>query len=36
MLRDEAPGKLFKFRKQWGFFLVYSLMIKYISFSAIL
>ena len=24
MMREEAPGKLFKFHKQRGFFLVYS------------
>ena len=29
MMREEAPGKLFKFNKQSRFFLSYSLMIKY-------
>lgn len=33
MMREEAPGKLFKFNKQPKFFLSDSLMIKYRSFS---
>ena len=33
MVREEAYSKLFKFDKQWRFFLVYSLMIKCSSFS---
>ena len=33
MTGKEAPSKLFHFHKQWGFFLVYSLMTKYSSFS---
>ena len=32
MTGEEAPSKLFNFHKQWGFFLVYSLITKYSSF----
>ena len=33
MAGEELPSKLFSFHKRWGFFLVYSLMTKYSSFS---
>ena len=28
MMREEAPNKLFKLHKQWGFFLAYSLLMS--------